>query len=99
MGDFVGHHRLLQGKGHAAVSVVCGGMEFRGRKRFVLRTDSEHAISALSTAVCQARTEGTSLANALKFASASADAIEVANRLVEARIRTIRGRREQVIVP
>ena len=43
------------------VSVVGKGMEFCGRKRVVLRTDSERAISALSTAVCQARTEETIL--------------------------------------
>ena len=36
------------------VSVICKSLEFRGRTRFVLRTDSEHAISALSMALCQA---------------------------------------------
>ena len=42
------------------VSVICKGLEFCGWKSVVLRTDSEHAISASSTAACQARAEQTS---------------------------------------
>ena len=57
-----------KGPGDFLVSVICKGMEFRGRKRVVLRTDSE-AISALTTAVCPARAEETILENSPKYSS------------------------------
>ena len=41
------------------ISVISNRWDFCGRKRVVLRTDDERAISALSTAVCQARTKDT----------------------------------------
>ena len=63
---------------------TCKGMEFCDRKRVVFRTDSEHAFSASSTAVCQGRMEETILENALKYSSVSM----VARRLVEGQIRT-----------
>ena len=47
--------------------------------------------------MCQARTEETSLENSTKYSSASMDAIEVVNRLVERQIRAVRGRLEQVL--
>ena len=40
----------------------------------MLGTDSEHATSALSTAVCQASTEETIFENVLKYASPSVGA-------------------------
>ena len=40
--------------GDLFVGAMCKGLDLCGRKRVVLRTDSEHVISALSTAVCQA---------------------------------------------
>ena len=42
-------------------AIECKGMESCGRKRVVLRADSEHAMSALSKAVCQAWTEESTL--------------------------------------
>ena len=47
--------------------------------------------------MCQARTVGTIFENAPKYSSGSMGATEVANRLVEEQIRTIRGRLEQVL--
>ena len=61
------------------VLVVCKGMEFCDRTRVVR---NEHAISALSSAMCQARAEETILENSPKHSSASMGAIEVASRLV-----------------
>ena len=46
-----------KGPGDFPVSVTSQGLEVCGRKRLVLRTDSGHAVSALSTAVCQASAE------------------------------------------
>ena len=67
------------------------------RKRVVLRTDSEHAVSALRTAVCQARTVVTIFKHPLKYSSASMRAVEVANRMVEGQNSTVRGRLVQVL--
>ena len=39
-----------KGPGDCLVNAVCKGMEFCGRKRVVLRTDSERAVPVLSTA-------------------------------------------------
>ena len=50
-----------------------------------------------NTAVCWERMEQTILENSPKYASASMGAIEVANRLMEGQMRTIRGRLEQVL--
>ena len=88
--------RLCCRHGHLLVSVVCKGMEFCGRKRVVHRTDSEYAISALNTAVCQTRIEETILENSSKCSSSSMGAREVANRLAEGQIRTTRARLEKV---
>ena len=63
----------------------------------MLRTGSEHAFSALSTAVCLGRTEEPFIENPPKYSSATTGTTEVANRLVEEQIRTIRGRLEQVL--
>ena len=52
----------------------------------MLRTDSEHAISASSKGVCHARTEEHIRGNAPKHATTSVGAIEVAIRLVERRV-------------
>ena len=40
-----------KGWGNFPLGVICKGLEFCGRRRFVFKTDNEHAISALSTAV------------------------------------------------
>ena len=40
-----------KGPGDFPVSVICKGFELCGRRRFGLKTDNEHAISALSTVV------------------------------------------------
>ena len=63
-----------KGPGDFLVSVICNGLVFCGRKRVVRRTGSEHAVSALSTAVCHARKEETNQ-------SASMGTHEFANRL------------------
>ena len=63
----------------------------------MLRTDNEHAISALSIVVCQARTEESILMNSPQYSSASIGATEVAKRTGEGQIRTIRGRLDQVL--
>ena len=68
-----------------------------GRKRVVVRTDKEHAISALSTTVCHARTEETILENSPSHSPACMGEIEIVNRLLEGPIRTIRGRLEQLL--
>ena len=44
-----------KGPGDFPVGVICKGLEFCGRRRFVLKTDNEHAISALRTAVRSAQ--------------------------------------------
>ena len=49
----------------------------------MLGRGSEHAISALSTALCHTRVEDTILEISAKYSSASMGAIEVATRLVD----------------
>ena len=85
------------GPGDFLVTVICKGLKFGGRKRFVLRTGREHAVSAVSTAVCQARTEETILENSPKYSSASMGATGFANPFVEGQIRTVGGRLEHVL--
>ena len=63
----------------------------------MLGIDSEHATSALNTAVCHAVTEATIVENSPKYSSPSMGAVDVANQLVEGQIRTIRGRLERVL--
>ena len=86
-----------KGPGDYPVSVVCKGLQFCGRKRIVMRTDNENAITALSKAVCEGRTDETALESGPKYSSASMGAIEVANRAVEGQIRAIRSRLEEVL--
>ena len=72
-----------KGPGYFLVSVICKGVAFCGRRNVVLRTDHSHAISALSTVLCQARKEEeTILKHSPTYSSAKMDAIEVANRFV-----------------
>ena len=52
----------------------------------VLRTDSECAVSALSTAVCQGRTEETIFENSTKYLSAGMGASEGTNRMEDGRL-------------
>ena len=76
---------LGKGPGDFPVSVMCRGLGV------LWRAQTDHRacyLCALSTAVCQARTEETILKKPPKCSSASMGAVEVANRLVEGQIRT-----------
>ena len=61
-------------------------------KRIVLRSVNEHAVSASSTAVCQAKTEETILENPPMYLSVS-----MGEPLAGGQIRTIRGRLVQML--
>ena len=52
-----------KGTGILPVSIICKGVEFCDRKRFAIRENNEHAITALSKAVWQAGTKGNILEN------------------------------------
>ena len=71
-----------EGTGSSPVRLMGKGAELCSRKRVVISTNSEHALSALSKAL----TKENILENAPKHASASMGALEFASRLAKGRL-------------
>ena len=90
-----------RGPGDLFVSVFSRGLKFCERNRAELRTDNGHAILREARRCAkeeQRKTSSGTRQTSLQPAWVpSMGAIEVANRLVERRIRTSRGRLEQVL--